>query len=284
MKIIHLADLHLGKMLHGVSLIEKGDQPAWVDHFLSAAEKIRPDAVVIAGDVYDRSVPSRDAVELLDRLLTGLSRLGIAVLLIAGNHDSGPRLNFVSTLLESQRVYISGNIGKELRKVTLHDASGPVHFYLMPYLFPAAVEEALGCKDLRTYDAAARTLLAAQQIDTSARNVLIAHQLVLCGAVQPEAGGSETMVGGVGQIDAGAFDQFDYVALGHIHKPQAMGRDTVRYAGSPLCYHFSEIGWKKGLRLVEIGPKGEKIRTSLIGIEPLHALRDDFGTVGKRVQ
>lgn len=276
MKFFHLADLHFGKSLHGYSLIDQGDQPAWADRFLELVDETRPDAVLISGDVYDRSVPTREAVALLDRFLTSLADKGVAVLLIAGNHDSGPRLNFASALLEKQNIHISGNIGPELRRVTLSDEHGPVHFYLMPYLFPAAVEEALGMEDIHTYDAAARELLARQNIDPAARNVLLAHQLVLSGKTAPETGGSETMVGGVGQIDVSAFDSLDYVALGHIHRPQPIGRDTVRYAGSPMCYHFSEIGWKKGALLVEMGEKGE-LDARMIEIPVLHPLREIRG-------
>lgn len=279
MKFFHLADLHFGKSLHGFSLIDQGDQPDWVCKFLELVDETKPDAVCIAGDVYDRSVPSREAVELLDKLLTELSERGIAVLLIAGNHDSGPRLNFASALLKKQNVYIAGNVEKEIRHVELQDEYGPVTFWLLPYLFPAAVEEALGQEDgeLRSYDAAARALLNAQNVDFTKRNVLIAHQFVLEGEHAPEAGGSETMVGGVGQIDCSAFDGFDYVALGHIHRPQIIGRETVRYAGSPMCYHFSELGWKKGPLLVEIGEKGSALRTQLFELPALHPMREIRG-------
>lgn len=279
MRFFHLADLHLGKMLHGYSLIDQGDQVEWVERFLQLAEREKPDAVVIAGDVYDRSIPSREAVALLDSFLTALCARNVPVLLVSGNHDSGPRLHFASALLEKQGLYIAGSVQKELRCVTLQDTHGTVHFWLMPYFFPAAVEEALGEKDIRSYDAAARLLLERQPIDPCARNVLIGHQLVLSGRTQPEIGGSETMVGGVGQIDYTAFDAFDYVALGHIHRPQWIGRESVRYAGSPLCYHFSEIGWKKGPLLVELGEKGAPVRTELFEIPPMHPLREIRGTL-----
>lgn len=279
MRFFHLADLHLGKMLHGYSLIDQGDQVEWVERFLQLAEREKPDAVVIAGDVYDRSIPPREAVALLDSFLTALCARNVPVLLVSGNHDSGPRLHFASALLEKQGLHIAGSVQKELRCVTLQDAHGPVHFWLMPYLFPAAVEEALGEKDIRSYDAAARLLLERQPIDPHARNVLIGHQLVLSGRMQPEMGGSETMVGGVGQIDYTAFDAFDYVALGHIHRPQWIGRESVRYAGSPLCYHFSEIGWKKGPLLVELGEKGASVRTELFEIPSMHPLREIRGTL-----
>ncbi|MBQ4085204.1 MAG: exonuclease SbcCD subunit D [Clostridia bacterium] len=283
MKFFHLADLHFGKQLHGLSLIAEGDQGAWVERFFALVEEHRPDAVVVSGDVYDRSMPSREAVELFDRFLTGIAQRGVPVLLVAGNHDSGPRLNFASALLEQQNVYISGTIGRELRTVLLHDEHGPVRFWLMPYLFPAAVEEVLGVEELRTYDAAARALIGCQEIDPKERNVLIAHQLVLADKRAPEEGGSETMLGGVGQIDCSAFDVFDYVALGHIHKPQAIGRASVRYAGSPMCYHFDEIGWKKGALLVEMDKNGYA-GCEMLEIEPLHPLRVVRGTLRQIIE
>ncbi len=281
MKFLHIADLHLGKALHGYSLIDQGDQPEWIEGFLALADQVRPDAVVIAGDVYDRAVPSREAIALLDDFLTRLHARNIPVLLVSGNHDSGPRLHFASAMLEKQGIHIAGTVEKEMRRVTICDEIGPVHFYVMPYIFPAAVEEVIGAQDLHTYDAAARALLAVQEIDPAQRNVLVAHQLVLGGAGAPEMGGSETMVGGVGQIDYSAFDAFDYVALGHIHRAQAMGRETVRYAGSPMCYHFSEIGWKKGPLLVEMGAKGEEIRVEMLEIPPKHPLRQLRGTLAE---
>lgn len=284
MRFFHIADLHLGKMLHGYSLIEQGDQTDWIDRFLDLVDAQRPNAVVIAGDVYDRAVPSREAVVLLDRFLTALCERNVPVLLISGNHDSGTRLNFASGLLQKQGLHIAGSVQEHMQRVTISDEYGPVHFYLMPYLFPAAVEEALGTGDIRSYDAAARMLIDAQPVDTSARNVLVGHQFVLAGKDAPLSGGSETMVGGVGQIDYTAFDAFDYVALGHIHRPQCVGRESVRYAGSLLCYHFSEIGWEKGPLLVEIGAKGEKIKTTLLAIEPKHPMREIRGKFSRIVE
>ena len=275
MKIIHLADLHLGKSLHGVNLLESGDQPYWVDRFLALAETVKPDAVLIAGDVYDRGAPAAGAVELLSRLLTGLTDQGIQVLMIPGNHDSAQRLAFGRELLARGGLHIAPPLEAPgaLTRVTLEDEDGPVDFWLLPYLFPALAGEALGI-ELRDYDAAVRAVLAAQPIDPARRNVIVAHQNVTVGGTEGERGGSESTVGGVGQVDFTAFDGFDYAALGHIHAGYPVGRSGVRYAGSPLCYHFNETRQAaKGPLLVELGPKGTEPKLTLLPIEPLHRLR-----------
>ena len=282
MKIIHLADLHLGKSIHGVSLLENGDQGYWVNQFLKLAEEKKPDAVVIAGDIYDRSAPSGDSVELLSRMLTGLSELGIAVMLVAGNHDSAQRLSFARPLLARQGLHISEPLfeSDQLARVTLSDENGPVTFWLMPYVYPALISQALGDDSLRDYDTAVRVLLERQNVDYSLRNVLIAHQNVTAFGVEADRGGSESMIGGVGQIDYSCFDGFDYVALGHIHAASTVGRETVRYAGSPLCYHFNEIHQPgKGPVLVELGAKGAPVRIETLSIPPLHPMRELRGSV-----
>ena len=275
MKLIHLADLHFGKSLHGVSLLDAGDQPYFVDGLLRLCAELRPDAVVVAGDVYDRSAPAAGAVELLSRLLTGLTDLGIQVLLVPGNHDSPQRLAFGRELLARSGLHIAPPLAApgSLTRVTLEDQHGPVDFWLLPYLFPALAAEALGA-ELRDYDAAVRAVLAAQTVDFSRRNVIVAHQNVTAGGVEGERGGSESTVGGVGQVDCSAFDGFDYAALGHIHAGYPVGRPGVRYAGSPLCYHFHETKQAaKGPLLVELGPKGTEPVVTLLPLEPLHRLR-----------
>ena len=275
MRFIHVADLHLGKSLHGVNLLESGDQQYWVDQFLALAETVKPDAVLIAGDVYDRSAPAAGAVELLDRLITGLTGLGAAVLIVPGNHDSAQRLAFGRELLSRTGLHIAPPLTAPgaLTRVTLTDAHGPVDFWLMPYLFPALAAEALGT-ELRDYDAAVRAVLRAQPMDPARRNVIVAHQNVTVGGAEGERGGSESAVGGVGQVDFTAFDAFDYAALGHIHAGYPVGRPAVRYAGSPLCYHFNETKQAvKGPLLVELGPKGTAPAVTLLPVEPLHRLR-----------
>ena len=281
MRFLHLADLHLGKSVYGTSLLENGDQPVWVEQFLALAEKLRPDAVVIAGDVYDRSAPSGEAVQLLSHMLTALHALGIPVMLCAGNHDSVQRLSFLHPLLAQEGLHISASLSESpaLRHVTLLDEHGPVTFWLMPYVFPALVSEVLGCERFADSDSAVRALLQRQDVDFAARNVLVVHQNVTAGGAEAERGGSESMVGGVGQIDYTAFDGFDYVALGHIHAACPVGRDSVRYAGSPLCYHFNETRQPpKGPVLVELGKKGEKVRTETLVLPPLHPMRELRGT------
>lgn len=277
MKFLHLADLHFGKTIHGVSLLENGDQGAWVDRFLALTDEVHPDAVVIAGDVYDRSAPSGDAVALLSRMLTALAERHIPVLLTAGNHDSVQRLSFAAPLLDREGVHISEPLapGRALSHVTLTDEHGPVTFWLMPYVFPALIARALGEDTPRDYDSAVRALLAAQNVDFTQRNVIVAHQNVTANGAEGLRGGSETMVGGVGQIDYTAFDGFDYAALGHIHAAYHVGRESVRYAGSPMCYHFDETRQsKKGPVLVTLNAPGEPALVETLTIEALHPMRE----------
>lgn len=281
MRFLHLADLHFGKSIHGISLLEHGDQEYWVEQFLKLAKDLKPDAVVIAGDVYDRSAPSGAAVQLLSRMLTALSKMGIAVLMVAGNHDSARRLAFANALLARQGLHISSDLydSPRLTCVPVPDRCGVVNFWLMPYVFPALVEQALGLDGLRDYDAAIRELLSRQPVDFSQRNVLVAHQNVTANGVESVRGGSESMVGGVGQVDYTAFDGFDYVALGHIHAACPVGRETVRYAGSPMCYHFNETRQRaKGPVLVELGAKGAPVHIDTLTLPPLHPMREIRGT------
>lgn len=282
MKLLHIADLHFGKSLHECSLIEK-DQPYWKDKFLELVSREKPDAVLIAGDVYDRSTPSGEAVKLLDEMITELSEKDIKVFMVSGNHDSGQKLSFGSRLLEKQNIYISGILSEELMHVTLYDEYGPVTFWMMPYIFPALAASVLKDNTIHDYDTAVRRILEKQDIDFSQRNVIIAHQNVTVNGAEAERGGSETMVGGVGAVDYSAFDGFTYVALGHIHAAQPVGRNEVRYAGSPLCYHFSETKQnKKGPVLIELGDVNETPKIDVLLIEPLHNMREitcDFETI-----
>ena len=280
MRFIHISDLHLGKTVHGVSLLENGDQPCWVEGFLALAGKLAPDAVLISGDVYDRGSPSGAAVELLSHLVEGLAERKIPVLMIAGNHDSGQRLSFARDILAQKDVHIAGKVEREMTRVTLTDEFGPVTFWLMPYVFPAAVAEALQDESIRDFDGAVRRLLEAQGIDRSERNVIVAHQNVTAFGAEAPRGGSESVVGGVGQVDYTALDAFDYAALGHIHAAYAVGREEVRYAGSPMCYHFNETRQpKKGPLLVEMGEKGAPLKITTCDIPPLHPMREMRGTL-----
>lgn len=275
MRLLHLADLHFGKSLHNLSLTESGDQRYWVEQLMAFIQQEKPDAVLIAGDVYDRGVPSRDAVQLLSDMLTGIAHMKTPVLMVAGNHDGGERLEFAAGLLDKQMVYIEGTVKPQMRCVTLQDANGPVHFWLMPYVFPAAVRTALqlGEDEAASFTEAVRLLLEAQPIDYSQRNVLIAHQMVAGNGETVEHSPSETSVGGLGGVDAALLKDFDYVALGHIHGAQRAGYEHVRYAGAPLCYHFSEANQKKGPLMVSLGAKGSGIIYETTQLPPLHRVR-----------
>lgn len=278
MRFLHISDLHLGKMIHGVSMLENGDQPYWVDRFLSLAAELHPRAVLISGDVYDRGSPSGAAVALLSRLVEGLAEMDICVMLTAGNHDSGQRLAFAQSILARNDVHIAGTVERTITHVTLKDEFGPVTFWLMPYVFPAAVAQVLEDDAIRDYDTAVRRLLEAQEIDERERNVIIAHQNVTAFGEEAPRGGSESSVGGVGQVDYTAFDAFEYAALGHIHAAYPVGREAVRYVGSPMCYHFNETRQSaKGPVLVELGEKGTAPRIETRVIPPLHPMREMRG-------
>lgn len=280
MRFLHLADLHFGKSLHGVSLIDNKDQEYFVDQFLKKVEQLQPDAIVIAGDIYDRSAPSGEAVRLFDRFLTNLEKMNIPVMMVAGNHDSGQKLSFAGEILAKQNIYIAGILNGEITHVTIQEKDfGEVTFWLLPYLFPALAAQVLEDSSVCDYGTAVKALLERQKIDFSQRNVLVAHQNVTADGREVARGGSESMVGGVGQVDYKVFDGFDYVALGHIHSSYHVGRRQVRYAGSPLCYHFDEIRQPaKGFLMVEIKEKGEEIKIETVKIPPLHPMREIRGS------
>ena len=281
MRFLHLADLHLGKSIYGTSLIDNGDQRVWIDRFMKQVRSLKPDAVVIAGDVYDRGLPPGRAAQMLSALVTDLADMGIPVLIAAGNHDSIYHLSFLSPLLEARKVYISKPLEQsaELVHMTLEDENGPVTFWLLPYVYPAMIAQVLKDEEIRDYDTAVRRILAEQPVDFKQRNVLVAHQNVTADGQEAERGGSESMVGGIGQVDYTAFDGFDYVALGHIHSSYSVGRETVRYAGTPMAYHFNETRQPdKGPLLVTIPEKNGKIQIERRDIEPLHRMREIRGT------
>lgn len=274
MRIFHLADLHFGKSNYGQSFVE--DQRYWVEQFLSLCDSQRPDAIVVAGDVYDSTRPTGEASALLSSFISGISDRNIPLFLIAGNHDNPKMLEYVSGILKKNKIYIAGRISKEIAHFTLDnpDGHGPVTFWMVPFIFPEAVSRILERDDIRGYEEAMKALLAEQNIDHSTRNVLISHQNVTCNGEEVERGGSESLVGGVGHIDYSVYDGFDYVALGHIHSGYHVGRPEVRYAGTPLCYHFNEVkNNEKGVIEVTLDEKGREITTRTIGIKPLHKMR-----------
>ena len=283
MKIMHMADLHFGKNLYDLSLCTEGDQAHMAEELIRIAREEKPDLIVIAGDFFDRRSPSPEARVLAGDFLTELCADKIPVALIAGNHDSGENIEYLQSLLRRSGLYVAGVISEKLETLSFEDAWGEVRIYLLPYFFPASVNAVLR-QENATYTEAAAALIAGQHIDTGVRNVLVAHQTVISGGERPHRGGSETVVGGVGLIDASAFAGFDYVALGHIHRPQCMGSESIRYAGSPMCYHFDEAGaadgsgGNRGALIVELEEKG-KLQVRMRTIAPLHPLRTLRGTL-----
>lgn len=279
MLLYHIADIHLGKSINGMSLID--DQRYWIGKFLEKCDGERPDAVLIAGDVYDRVNPVSDAVELLDHLLSMLDEKGIPVFMIAGNHDSGPKLQFGSRILAKSNIHIAGKPSAEILHYTMDDpdGSGPVTFWLVPYIFPEVISQIFEDDSIKNYNDAMARLLSAQDIDTSHRNVILSHQNVVVNGEEIERSGSESMAGGIGPVDHSVYDAFDYVALGHIHSGLHVGRSAVRYAGTPLCYHFDETKFSnKGIVRIELGEKGSEVKPSVITIEPLHKMHRISGT------
>ena len=276
MKLIHLGDLHLGKCVLEEPMLE--EQRRFLEQVARTAADRQADAVVIAGDLYDRAVPPAEAVEVLDAFFSSLHDAGIPVLAVPGNHDSPERLGFASRILAGQSLHIAGTYNGAVSRVVLEDEYGPVHFHLLPFLRPATVRARLG-GDPGSTDEAVRAALAGLPGEPGARNVLVAHQFVTAGGRLPETCESETpSVGGSDQVDASAFDGFDYVALGHLHRAQPVGRETVRYAGSPLKYSLSEVLHPKSYPLVTLGEKGQ-VAVELLPICPRRDLRRIRGTL-----
>lgn len=272
MKFLHLADLHLGKRVNGFSMLE--DQAHILRQILAILDDEQPDGVLIAGDVYDKSVPSVEAVELLDDFLTELRARGVPVLLISGNHDSPERLAFGGRVMDSCGIHISPVYDGALAPVTLQDAFGPVHVWLLPFVKPAHVRRWFPDADIESYTDAVAEAIAHMDIDTAARNVLVTHQFVTGGT---RSGSEELSVGGTDNVDSGVFAPFDYVALGHLHGAQHIGRETIRYAGSPLKYSFSEARQHKSVTVVTLGEKGD-VQVRTIALTPLRELREIRGS------
>lgn len=272
MKFLHLADLHLGKRVNGFSMLE--DQAHILRQILAILDNEQPDGVLIAGDVYDKSVPSVEAVELLDDFLTELRARGVPVLLISGNHDSPERLAFGGRVMDSCGIHISPVYDGALAPVTLQDAFGPVHVWLLPFVKPAHVRRWFPDADIESYTDAMAEAVAHMDIDTAARNVLVTHQFVTGGT---RSGSEELSVGGTDNVDSGVFAPFDYVALGHLHGAQRIGRETIRYAGSPLKYSFSEARQHKSVTVVTLGEKGD-VQVRTVALTPLRELREIRGS------
>ena len=280
MKLLHLGDLHLGRSLGDFDLIE--DQKYILDQILKIIEKENVDGVLIAGDVYDKSIPSEAATNLLDYFLCKLSESGVQTFMISGNHDSDDRLNYGSNLFEANQIYISALYHGTLDKRTVTDEYGEVNVYLLPFVKASQVRHFYPEETIDSYDDAVRVILKHADMDVTQRNVIVAHQFVTGQSEDPALGGSEgtgtQSVGLVEKIGYDCFDGFDYVALGHIHSPQRVGRDQVRYSGSPLKYSLSEVHNAKSVAVITMGKKGE-VTLELIPLKPMRDLRHIKGNL-----
>lgn len=281
MKLLHIADLHIGKRVNEFNMIE--DQKHILEQILRITDEEKPNGVLIAGDVYDKSQPSAEAVELLDEFLTRLTAFGQPVFMISGNHDSPERLSFGSRIMQKNGLYIAGVFDGVLQKVTLEDEHGIVNIYLLPFLKPAMLKPFFE-QPIDSYDQAVRAVVSESEINEQERNIILAHQFVVNGMQQPELSDSEIIsVGGLDNVDISVFDAFDYVALGHLHRPQRIGRDSVRYGGSPLKYSFSEVHHQKSATLINLGIKGELLINQLPLI-PIHDMREIKGPIAELIR
>ena len=279
MKFIHLGDLHLGKTVNEFRMID--DQAFILEQILQCVKERDVDAVLVAGDVYDKSIPSEEAVRLLDSFLARLAEMGKAVIMISGNHDSDDRLQFGSRLFESRNVYITGRYEGFMPEVVLEDVYGKVHFWMLPFVKASVVAHYHPDEKVDSYDTAIRIALADIPLDRSERNVILSHQFVTGSgnkdaAQDPVMAGSELvrpeMVGTIEKVGSDVYDPFDYAALGHIHSPQSLGRKEVRYSGSPLSYSLSEIGHEKSFPLVTLGEKSQ-VEIELVPLVPRRRMR-----------
>lgn len=273
---MHLADLHLGKRVNGFSMME--DQEYILNRILEIMEEEQPDGLLIAGDVYDKTIPPAEAVRLMDDFLTAVAAKHVPVFLISGNHDSAERVAFGHQLMQGSGIWISPVYDGTIRHHTLEDRWGEVNIYLVPFLRPSVVRSFFPDAEIGDYTDALRTIIEDLQVDTSRRNVVLAHQFVTAAGALPETCDSEQLsVGGLDRVDGSVFSPFDYTALGHLHGPQRVGSETIRYAGSPLKYSFSELHQKKSVTVAELRAKGEtEIRQ--IPLQPRREMTELRGT------
>ncbi len=311
MKFLHISDLHIGKRINEFSMLE--DQKYILDKILTIAEREQAEGVLLAGDIYDKTVPSAEAVQVFDRFLTGLAKRKIKVFAVSGNHDSPERIAFGAELMKGKGVYLSPVYDGRVAKVALEDTYGKLYVHLLPFVKPATVRHGLEVQQTlqqersngaepslqrersngaepsvppeggsaaepsklpESYNEAVRAVVERMEVDADQRNILVAHQFVT-GASRCES--EETAVGGLDNVDADLFDAFDYVALGHIHSPQHVGRDTLRYCGTPLKYSFSEAEQEKSVTVVELREKGQ-VELRQIPLTPLRDMRRIRGT------
>lgn len=277
MRIIHTGDLHIGKQINEFSMLE--DQRYILEQIADICREKEADVIILAGDIYDRAMPNADAVEVLDEFLTKIAALGIKVMMISGNHDSAQRLGFGGKIFEKQGIHIQSSQDGKIKKVMLTDEFGSVCFYLLPFV-------KAGIVGADTMDQAVKMMLTNNESpDLSVRNVLVTHYFVANAGKEPELSDSESgiYVGGLDLVEASRFQDYDYVALGHIHKPQRLGESNIYYAGSPLKYSFSEANQTKSVRFVEFGKKGE-MTVEEISLVPRREMRCIRGKISELVK
>lgn len=280
MKFLHLGDLHLGKTLFDFDLVE--DQRYILDQILCIAEKESVDGVLIAGDVYDKSVPSEAATKLLDYFLMKLAQKEIKVFMVSGNHDSDDRLNYGSTLFASNQIFISAVFDGTLHRQSFAEEDTKINIYMLPFVKASQVRHYFPDEKIESYDDAVQTIIRNTDINKSNKNILVAHQFVSGKGEDPALAGSESVgtqsVGLVEKIGYDCFNDFDYVALGHIHSPQKVGREEIRYAGSPLKYSLSEANNEKSVSLITVSAE-ERVKIELVPLKPMRNVRHIKGTL-----
>lgn len=274
MKFLHVSDIHLGKRLYGCSLVD--DQAHILSQILHLAARPDVDAILIAGDVYHRAQPQPDAIAQFSRFLTDLSHLQKPTFIVRGNHDGEAQLAYASPLLAASGIHISDIFNGVLQKTTLTDAHGSLNIYLLPFLKPSQARKFYPDDPIETYADAVAAAIAHANPDPRARNVLVTHHFIT-GAQTSDS--EERSIGGLDQIPASTFDAFDYVALGHLHKPQTLAHGRLRYCGAPLIYSFDECGQNRSATLVTLGEKGSENTFELVPFEPLHPCRRLEGTL-----
>lgn len=283
MRFLHTADLHLGKSLNGFSLVE--DQRHILRQIVQIAVREKADAIVVAGDLYDKASPSAEAVALLDGFLADAAAHGLSCMIVPGNHDSADRVAYAATLLSRQNIHIARPFAGKLQTVEFPDEFGVVRFWLLPFVKPVHVRASLvdrADEIGQDYTLAIEAALSTGALCREERNVCVAHQFVTAGGNSPERSDSELFVGGIDNVEASAFDAFDYVALGHIHRAQRIGRDEVRYAGSPLKYSFSEARFGKSVTIVTLAEKGS-VSFDEVPLRPLRDLREIKGPLDELI-
>ncbi len=272
MKFIHLSDFHIGKRVNEFSIIE--DQKYILLEILGIIEKQNVDAVLIAGDIYDKAQPSNEAVNLFDEFIFRLAKLNVKTYIISGNHDSAEKLSFAYRFIEKSNVFISPVYNGEIKKHTIEDEWGKVNIFMLPFIKPINVRLRFEDEEVNSYTDAVKVAIKHMNVDEKERNIIVSHQFVT-GAIRSDS--EEISLGGTDNVDVGAYDCFDYVALGHIHSPQKLIRDTVRYSGTPLKYSFSECRNKNSVTVVEMRGKGD-IEISQIRLTPMRDMVEIKGT------